>query len=121
MLLQRLLESLDLGLGVTGWRSSLSLGGKVLLRFGDKQSRGPVPHLGVVEGLWELFDFPVPVSDWTLETPKCNNRTVGERYHENHNWHVLEFGKLIQEVSRICSIGPIMHPCEGILELLMDC
>lgn len=74
VLFQRLLENVDLSLGITGRCSTLSLSSKVLLRFRDEQSRGPVPHLGVVEGFGELFDFLVPVSDWTLETPGHGNR-----------------------------------------------
>ena len=79
---QRLLESIDLSFGITGRGATLGFSSKVLRRVGDEQSRRPVPHLGIVEGFWELFNFLVPVDDWTFETPKHRNRMMSERYRE---------------------------------------
>ena len=36
------------------------------------------------------------------------------------NGHALEAGKLIQELCCIGIIGLIVHPCEGLLELLLN-
>ena len=79
MLLQRLLESIDLSFGITGRGATLGFSSEVLLCFSDEQSRRPVPHLGVIEGLGEFFDLPVPVSNWAFETPERRNRTVNQR------------------------------------------
>ena len=70
---------------ITRRRSTLSFGSKVLLRLRDEQLRGSVPHLGVVEGFGELFDFLVPVSNRTLETPEHGNCKINERCRKNDN------------------------------------
>jgi len=39
---------------------------------------------------------------------------------KDHQGHILEAGKFFQELIRIGIISLVMHPCERLLELLVD-